>query len=86
MRQTQLIGALLTATSVALCLLALSCSTGQQTATTAAAKPDPVVRGRYLVTIMSCNDCHTPGYFYGAGDTLRRLSGSARGGSCTHGT
>jgi len=79
MRQTQLIGALLTATSVALCLLALSCSTGQQTATTAAAKPDPVVRGRYLVTIMSCNDCHTPGYFYGAGDTLRRLSGSDLG-------
>ena len=40
---------------------------------------DPVVRGRYLVTIMSCNDCHTPGYLYGAPDTSRRLSGSDLG-------
>ena len=23
---------------------------------------DPVARGRYLVTISGCNDCHTPGY------------------------
>jgi mono/diheme cytochrome c family protein len=38
-----------------------------------------VVRGRYLVSIMSCNDCHTPGTFYGAPDTLRRLSGSDLG-------
>ena len=45
----------------------------------AAPTPDPVVRGRYLVTIMSCNDCHTPGYFYGASDTMRRLSGSDLG-------
>src|SRR5499427_3334989 len=42
----------------------------------AAAKVDPVARGRYLATIMSCNDCHTPGYFYGAPDTMRRLAGS----------
>jgi mono/diheme cytochrome c family protein len=78
MRWTRLIGTLLSATSVGLCLLALSCATSQQ-GTTAAPKPDPVVRGRYLVTIMSCNDCHTPGYFYGAPDTLRLLSGSDLG-------
>jgi len=24
--------------------------------------PDDVARGRYLVTIGGCNDCHTPGY------------------------
>lgn len=78
MRLTRLIGTLLTATSVGLCLLALSCATNQQSAITAP-KPDPVVRGRYLVTIMSCNDCHTPGFFYGAPDTLRRLSGSDLG-------
>jgi mono/diheme cytochrome c family protein len=78
MRRTSLIGTLLTTTSLGLCLLALSCATNQQH-TAAAPKPDPVVRGRYLVTIMSCNDCHTPGTFYGAPDTLRRLSGSELG-------
>ena len=25
-----------------------------------APKEDPVARGKYLVTIMGCNDCHTP--------------------------
>jgi len=75
MRPTRLIGTVFTATSVGLCLLALSCGTTQQSST-ATANVDPVVRGRYLVTIMSCNDCHTPGYFYGAPDTTRRLSGS----------
>jgi mono/diheme cytochrome c family protein len=27
-----------------------------------AAKKDPHARGRYIVTIGGCNDCHTPGY------------------------
>ena len=78
MRRTRLIGGLLTATAIASCLLSFSCATNQPS-TAAAPKPDPVARGRYLVTIMSCNDCHTPGYFYGAPDTLRRLSGSDLG-------
>jgi len=26
----------------------------------APAKPDPVERGKYFVTILGCNDCHTP--------------------------
>jgi mono/diheme cytochrome c family protein len=26
------------------------------------ANPDPVARGRYLVVITGCNDCHTPSY------------------------
>ena len=75
MRRTGLIGTLLTAAASVLCVLSFSCAMNQQSATVAS-KVDPVVRGRYLVTIMSCNDCHTPGYFYGAPDTLRRLSGS----------
>ena len=61
--------------AVAASLATQSCTSGNVEATTAAAV-DPVVRGRYLVTIMSCNDCHTPGYFYGAPDTTRWLSGS----------
>lgn len=40
---------------------------------------DPVARGEYLTTIMGCNDCHTPGYLYGAPDDTRKLSGSEVG-------
>ena len=35
---------------------------------------DPVVeRGRYLVTITGCNDCHTPGHLASAGETPEEL-------------
>lgn len=44
-----------------------------------AAKPSAVERGKYLATIMGCNDCHTPGTFYGAPDFKRMLSGSEMG-------
>lgn len=59
-------------------LAAISCSTAE-TKTAAAEPVDPVARGRYLVAIMSCTDCHTPGHFYGAPDTNRFLSGSEVG-------
>ena len=64
--------------AVASGFVTLSCTTSTQNAAPAP-KADPVARGRYLTTIMSCNDCHTPGYFYGAPDTMRRLSGSDLG-------
>ena len=35
-----------------------------------------IERGRYLVTIGGCNDCHTPGYFLGKPDPERFLGGS----------
>jgi mono/diheme cytochrome c family protein len=35
-----------------------------------------VARGRYLVGIGGCNDCHTPGYFLGKPDASRYLGGS----------
>jgi len=35
-----------------------------------------VDRGAYLVTIASCNDCHTPGFFLGKPDMTKVLSGS----------
>lgn len=38
-----------------------------------------VERGQYLVTIAGCQDCHTPGHFYGAPDMERELSGSELG-------
>lgn len=69
---------------VLLCLAASSCTqnmtqegdTPGGSAATNAAAADPVVRGRYLVTISGCHDCHTPGTFYGAPDMNRQLSGS----------
>ena len=38
-----------------------------------------IERGKYLVTLGGCNDCHTPGYFFGKPDTTRRLGGSEVG-------
>jgi len=41
-----------------------------------AADPAAVARGKYLVTIASCHDCHTPGFFLGKPDMARYLGGS----------
>jgi mono/diheme cytochrome c family protein/uncharacterized protein YjiS (DUF1127 family) len=35
-----------------------------------------IKRGRYLVTLGGCNDCHTPGYLFGKPDMARFLGGS----------
>lgn len=35
-----------------------------------------VARGKYLVTIGGCTDCHTPGHFFGHPDMARYLGGS----------
>jgi hypothetical protein len=66
-------------------LLLFSCSRSSEgpiaTATAAAVEPTHeqlVKRGAYLVTIMGCNDCHTPKIFTPHGmelDTTRLLSG-----------
>lgn len=42
----------------------------------AKAEDASVARGRYLVQIGGCNDCHTPGYFLGKPDQARFLGGS----------
>lgn len=39
----------------------------------------PVERGKYLVAFGGCNDCHTPGYFFGKPDMARYLGGSEVG-------
>jgi len=36
-------------------------------------------RGKYLVALGGCNDCHTPGYFFGKPDMARYLGGSEVG-------
>lgn len=35
-----------------------------------------IERGRYLVQIAGCSDCHTPGHFLGQPDSARFLGGS----------
>jgi mono/diheme cytochrome c family protein len=46
---------------------------------TVSAQQSQVERGKYLVTISGCNDCHTPGYFFGKPDAARFLGGSEVG-------
>lgn len=43
---------------------------------TARADDATVARGKYLVTISGCSDCHTPGHFLGHPDMARYLGGS----------
>jgi mono/diheme cytochrome c family protein len=57
----------------------------KSTVTAAAGKTDAetkaqlIARGKHLVTVSGCNDCHTPGALYGAPDFARLLSGSEVG-------
>ena len=48
-------------------------------ATSAQAADPSAERGKYLVSIAGCNDCHTPGYFLGKPDMARFLGGSEVG-------
>jgi len=41
-----------------------------------AADRDQIARGKYLVTIGSCTDCHTPGHFFGKEQEGMLLAGS----------
>ncbi|HVP38656.1 MAG TPA: cytochrome c [Candidatus Saccharimonadales bacterium] len=68
--------ALAAALLAAVALLALVAATPQRRA---GGNSDKVARGEYLVRVTGCNDCHTPGSFYGAPDMNRKLSGSEVG-------
>jgi mono/diheme cytochrome c family protein len=56
-------------------VIALSCAP----LASALADDAAVARGKYLVNIAGCNDCHTPGYFLGKPDMARFLGGSEVG-------
>jgi mono/diheme cytochrome c family protein len=45
----------------------------------AVAQQAQIDRGKYLVTIASCTDCHTPGHFFGKPDMNLFLGGSEVG-------
>jgi mono/diheme cytochrome c family protein len=38
-----------------------------------------IAHGKYLVSVMGCTDCHTPGHFLGKEDESRYLGGSEAG-------
>jgi mono/diheme cytochrome c family protein len=48
-------------------------------ATQLGAADEQIQRGKYLTAIAGCNDCHTPGYFFGKPDMGRYLGGSEVG-------
>jgi mono/diheme cytochrome c family protein len=58
-----------------LCVLVLAAA-GIVSAVASSAADSQIERGKYLVTISGCNDCHTPGYFLGKPDFSRTLAGS----------
>jgi mono/diheme cytochrome c family protein/uncharacterized protein YjiS (DUF1127 family) len=60
---------LFSAAAVAACVLSANSDAGL-------AQDAQIKRGQYLVTFGGCNDCHTPGYFFGKADMSRFLGGS----------
>ena len=66
---------------VSLAVLGLALTTAAAVASTGA-DPDKVARGKYLVTVAGCNDCHTPWKMGANGpepDMSRMLSGHPQG-------
>jgi mono/diheme cytochrome c family protein len=70
MSRTEIRHALAIAAGVALSIALAGCSDSQQS---------QVERGKYLVTLGGCTDCHTPGFFFGKPDMARFLGGSEVG-------
>lgn len=62
-----------------LALVAMIGGSGMLLLRAAAADREQIERGRYLVHFGGCNDCHTPGYFFGKPDMARQLGGSEVG-------
>ena len=61
------------------CKLFLAAAAMLGASAAALADEGQVARGKYLVTLGGCNDCHTPGAFLGKPDFSRALSGSEVG-------
>ncbi len=57
-------------------ILALAATITASTAVAADGDAAQIERGEYLVSVNGCNDCHTPGYFFGQPDMSRYLGGS----------
>lgn len=59
--------------------LCVAFSLGLASAGPARADDAQIARGKYLVSLGGCHDCHTPGYFLGKPDFEHALSGSEVG-------
>src|SRR5262245_55755518 len=80
MRWTRWTGTVAVSITVAAAVAGVSCTTTPTQNPSAAMDPAATIaRGKYLVTVTGCNDCHTPGTLFGAADTTRLLSGSELG-------
>lgn len=66
--------------SLRICSIAAACFTASALiagmSLPAAADDAQIQRGKYLVTVSGCSDCHTPGTFLGKPDMARYLGGS----------
>jgi mono/diheme cytochrome c family protein len=62
-------------------LAAITCLASFAFAMTTAQAQDQaeIARGKYLVVLGGCTDCHTPGFFFGRPDPARYLGGSEVG-------
>ncbi len=76
MKRTRLLAAGLVALVAVSGFLSMGAAAPAKAGKPSAAK---IARGKYLVSVIGCNDCHTPGTFYGAPDMSRFLSGSEMG-------
>jgi len=62
--------------SVTLAAALLAVAAGYAVSRELGSESAQVARGRYLVQIAGCTDCHTPGYRFGQPDMSRYLGGS----------
>jgi mono/diheme cytochrome c family protein len=78
--RSRVLGSAFVVVGIAAAWLSLGAGTVKPSASASPASSGALVdRGRYLVTVMSCNDCHTPGTLFGGPDMSRMLSGSEVG-------
>ena len=67
------------AAGAALAALAAVSWTGMKLGAAGHTPVEKIARGQQIAHTSGCNDCHTPGFFYGVPDTTRLLSGSELG-------
>ena|SRR4249919_790106 len=65
--------------SAAIVLASVAAMVSSVAATAQSPNTQEIARGKILVGIALCTDCHTPGYFFGKPDTERYLGGSEVG-------
>jgi len=79
MRWTRWTFASLTIGAIVMAIVAVSCTQQAPPGPVEMTAAEKVARGKVISFSSGCQDCHTPGTFYGATDTTRMLSGSELG-------